>query len=113
MKQITAFTADPTQTITLILDNGAKVAFTMRYVTNQLGWFFGITYGSFVISSRRVVTSPNMLRAFRGILPFGLSVTVSDGLEPIYIDDFISGRAQFFLLNAEDVAGVEDLIQAR
>ncbi len=114
MRQITAFTSDPTQNITLILDDGAKVAFAMRYVTNQAGWFADITYGDTVLcTGRRLVTSPNLLRAFRGIIPFGIAITVSDGLEPIYIDDFSNGRAIFFLLNEADVAGVEDLIKAR
>lgn len=113
MKIITSFTTDPFQKLALILDDGSKVDFSLQYITNQLGWYYSFTYGSFAVNNRRLVTSPNMIRAFRGFLPFGLAVTTTDGLEPIYIDDFISGRASFYLLNSEDVADVEALIAAR
>lgn len=113
MKQITAFTADPSQNVTLILDNGDKVAFSMKYFPNQTGWFYSFTFGSFSVFNRRIVTSPNMIRSLRGFLPFGFAITTSDGYEPIYIDDFVNGRTSFYLLNSDDVSAIEGLITAR
>ncbi|RTL04651.1 hypothetical protein EKK58_10095 [Candidatus Dependentiae bacterium] len=113
MRLITSFTADPTQSISLVLDDGSKVNFTMRYISNQVGWFYSIEYGSFVVNNRRIVTSPNMLRAFRGIINFGIGVSTADGYEPIYIDDFSNGRASFYLLNEADVLAVEQAIKDR
>lgn len=110
MRKITAFTSDPTQTMILVLNDGSKVEFSMTYFPNQVGWFYSFTYGTFEVLNRRMVTSPNMIRALRGVLPFGLAITTLDGLEPIYVDDFITGRASFYLLDADDVAGVETMI---
>ncbi len=51
-----------------------------------------------------------MLRQFRNIIPFGLACVIADGFEPVYQDDFTSGRASLYLLNEADVAEVETLI---
>lgn len=113
MKLITALSNSSNQSIVLALDNGTKVTMTLRYYSNQQGWYYDLDYpdASFNVVNRRLVTSPNMLRAFRDIIPFGLSVTTSDGYEPIFIGDFVSGRTQIYLLNAADVAAVEAATQ--
>jgi hypothetical protein len=115
MTWINTITSDPYQVMTLKLDNGETIEFTLRYLTNQQGWYYSFTYGAFSINNRALVCSPNLLRAFRHILPFGLACTTEpapDGqmYEPIFKDDFSSKRAKFFLLNANDVADVESVI---
>lgn len=113
MRQINAFTQDPKQNLTVVLEDGSKAQMSLRYVTNQAGWYYDLTYGSFSVANRRLVNSPNMLRQFRGVLPFGLALTVSDGYEPIYQDDFVTGRVLVYVLSQADVLGVEALITAR
>lgn len=112
MKQITTITDAPNQNIVIVLDDGSKVNMTMNYFSNQQGWFYSIDYnsGQFVDNNRRMVTSPNMLTAFQNIIPFGLAVTTTDGYEPVFIDDFITGRASFYVLNADDVAAIQTAI---
>ena len=107
MKQIDSLTNAPRQNWQIVLDDGSLVDFTMWYCDNQKGWFYSFAYGTFVVSSRRMVTSPNMLRQFREIIPFGLAIYTTDEQEPVTVEDFVNGRAYFYVLNASDVAAVE------
>ena len=110
--QIVNLTQDPNQNITIVLGDGSTIAITFNYYANQQGWFYNLNYnnGQFVANGRRVVASPNMLSAFQNIIPFGLAVTTTDGYEPIFIDDFATGRASLFVLEADDVAITEAAI---
>ncbi len=111
MKLITAISNDAKQSMNIVLDNGTTVAMTLEYIGSQKGWFASLVYGTIqTFNLRRVVTSPNMLRAMRSVIPFGLACVTTDGLEPIYIDDFSSGRASLYILNSTDVAYVEQTI---
>jgi hypothetical protein len=74
------------------------------------GWYYSIVYGNFVLNNRRVVAGINILRAFRNILPFGFACTTTDKYEPIYIDDFKNGRANFYLLDSTDIVSVENML---
>lgn len=110
MKQLSSITGDPQQILNIVLDDGSRVEMFLSYWPQQSGWFYSLTYGNFSVANRRMVVSPNMLRQFRSIVPFGLCCTVIDGYEPIYQDDFSNGRASLYVLNAEDVLSTEELI---
>jgi hypothetical protein len=98
------------QEVNLRADSGDSVTLTLRYFDNQKGWFYSIAYGTFTLVNRRLIASPSLLRSFRRILPFGLACTTTDGQEPIFQDDFTSGRASIFLLSAADVQTMENSI---
>lgn len=109
MKLIDALTSDANQSVSVVLDDGTKVDLTFNYKESQQGWFYTLVYGAVLtINNRRLVNSPNMLRQFRGILPFGIACIVNDGLEPVYIDDLSNGRVSVYIMNPTDVATVED-----
>lgn len=110
MRQIDIITDVPSQVMILRLENGQNLNFSVFYSYNQSGWFYNLTYGSKTINGRRIVSSINMLRAFKNILPFGLACSVTDKHEPVFIDDFLNGRAKLYTLNQDDVANVEALI---
>lgn len=112
MTLINNITEQPSQKVDLILpDNSVIKDFYMQYMDNNQGWFFGLTYGTFVLNGMRAVVSPNILRAFRNVIPFGLGLNTIDGYESLFINDFSNGRASLYLLNANDVQAVEDIIQ--
>jgi hypothetical protein len=83
---------------------------TLNYIPAQQGWFYSLSYGSFVANLMRIVVSPNMIRRFRNIIPFGLAVTTIDGYEVINQSDWVSGRAQMYALFGTDIQAVETLI---
>lgn len=110
MRLIDALTDNAKQNIKLALEDGTRADLTLEFKANQSGWFYSLTYGDFVVLNRRLVNSPNMLRQFRGILSMGLACVVADGLEPVFLNDLISGRVQIFTLNSVDVISVEGLV---
>ena len=112
MTWINTITNTANQGMTLKLPNGDKISFDLIYMPQNQGWYYSFTYGNFSISNKRIVTGVNMLRAFRNILPFGFACVTKDGYEPIYIDDFTSGRANFYLLDSTDIVLVETMLAA-
>jgi hypothetical protein len=111
MTYINTITDDPVQTMTLKLDNGDSVIFNLSYFESQKGWFYNITYGTFALYNRRIVTGVNMLRGFRNLLPFGFACITDDGYEPVFKEDFKNSRAKFLLLDETDIGKVEDILQ--
>lgn len=112
MKLINGLTDTPKQSLLLVLEDQSVVEFTLRFIDNSKGWTYTITYGpkNFQANNRRLVSSPNMLHAFRNILPFGLACVVSDGTEPVFQTDFALGRCKLYILNEADVEQAEAVI---
>ncbi len=111
MRIINEITDEARQKHILTLDDGSSVDFELTYIRNQKGWFYSASrLDNFSVVNQRLVTSPNMIRKFKNIIPFGFACTASDGYEPINQDDFSTGRATFFLLNEEDVIAIEAAI---
>lgn len=108
MNQITALTDDPRQSLTISLDDNSKVSFSLVFREQQQGWFYSLIYGEFSLNNRRLVTSPNILRQFKNIIPFGIFIDSTDNLDPAFLEDFSSGRILFYVLNSEDVLTVEE-----
>jgi len=112
MTYIDAITDRPNQTMNLKLATGDFVYLTLRYSESQRGWYYSFTYGSFSVNNRRIVAGVNMIRALRGLLPFGFSCITTDGYEPVFKEDFANKRAKFFLLNVADMVQIETMLQA-
>lgn len=110
MKQITSITNDANQLLSLVLDDGSKVNMKLCYWPSQLGWFYSLSKGNFVVNNQRLVNSPNLLRAYRNIITFGICCTVVDGYEPVYQNDFKSDRVSLYILNEADILETETLI---
>lgn len=117
MQSIRNITADPNQQFKFQLPDGSVAYVDIRYVQNQSGWFYDFRYKDFIATNRRMVDTPNMLRQFRRIIPqIGIAIYTTDGdlmYEPIFLDDFLSGRAVLNILDAADVIYVEQVILKR
>lgn len=108
MKQITEITADASQQLTIATDAQDEFDLLLYYSDNQECWFFDLTFGDFELKGQRIVNHPNLLRAFKNIIPFGLSIATNDGGEILFIDDFETGRASLFILEQDEVTATED-----
>ena len=111
MLLVDSWTADPRQNMRISLEDGVIISVTLEYKENQQGWFMDIDSDVFTCHGRRLVSSPNLLRSFRGIIDFGIAVVTADGQDPAFKDDFTSGRVKFYTLNSEDVTEIEEKIQ--
>jgi len=108
MRQLTEITDDPKQTFDVITEDNQNFELGLEYSDQQQGWFFSIIFGNLSINGMRLTTSPNILRQYKNILPFGISIAVDDLSEPFLIDDFITERVKAFLLTPEEVEGIEE-----
>lgn len=107
MQIIETLTSYPNQLHQLVLDNGDTAEFRLYFSIRQLCWYFDLSYNGIIINGAKVVLSPNTLRQYKKILPFGIAF-FSDGMaEPFQVTDFADGTIQMGILNAEEVEQLE------
>lgn len=109
MQLIDRLTDDAIQQYNLLGDAGQQISFTLRYLPRQSRWLFDITYLDFTLNGVALTVALNALREFKNILNFGLAVSSTDGFEPQFIEDFLSGRIKIYLLNQAEVNSIEAL----
>lgn len=107
MKTITSLTDEPKQRHQLVLDTNNTVEFRLYFYPTQKSWYFDFFYNNLIVNGSKVVLSPNTLRNFKNIIPFGIGFVTDGFVEPYKLDDFSSGRVKMVLLNKEDVMEVE------
>lgn len=110
MKNITSITSSARQTMTLVLDNNESINFSIYFSPRMQSWFFDFTYKELTVNCSKVVLTPNALRQFRKIIPFGIGFSAESFVDPFQITDFSSGRVNMYLLNKEEVEQVESEI---
>lgn len=107
MQQITSITSVPKQRMQIVLDNNENFIFELYYSTRTQSWYFAFEYKDIQVSCLKVVLTPNALRQFKKLIPFGIAFTSSGNIEPFKQDDFLSGRINIFILNEEEVKQIE------
>lgn len=76
----------------------------------QNAWFMDLTWGDFVLKNERVSNSPNLLRQFRDLIPFGIFVAGRDDIDPLLITSW-TGDNEFWILDSTDLEYVETLYE--
>lgn len=107
MTTITGISAQPKQQLSFVLDDGSQVSAYLEYRPQQLGWFANLAWGDWSVNGLRLVSSPNLLRQFRNVIPFGLALLTSNNADPLNVTDFSTATSVLVLLNAADVELVE------
>lgn len=110
MTIVTGITSQPKQQMTLQIADGTQASFYLEYREQQTGWFWDLTWGAHTINGNRLTTFPNILRQWKNILPFGLSVVAPSGVDPLNPTDFIDGTIFLLQLTASDVVVVEQTV---
>ncbi len=108
MQQITSLTDNPKQLHQLVLENNETAEFRLYFSARQESWYFDLVYKDLTINCLKVVISPNTIRNFKRLLPFGIAFLSNGDVEPFQLDDFTSGRVQMYVLNSEEVQQVEE-----
>jgi hypothetical protein len=110
---LSGFSDLPNQVSLITLPDGSTVTLTTRFVAGQFGWNYDVSWNGLTppwqSNGRRLVASPNVLRQFRNVIPFGLTVSTTDGRDPSSVDDLVSGYATLLLLDPVDVVNIEEL----
>lgn len=107
MRQLDKLTSDPSQRYTVVTDTGVTFTLSLKYMPRLSAWAFSIIYGDTTIKDMQLMASPNLLRQWINIFPFGLAITSADTLDPLYVDDFTTGRINLYVLSESDVGEVE------
>lgn len=116
MKRITEISNDARQSLTPQLSDNDNFVLNLNYSEQNLGWYFDIIYGDKLnLVNRRITISPNLLRAYKNNIPFGLAclpinADLSFAKEPFFIDDFTSNRAALYILTFEELESFEESI---
>lgn len=113
MNIITTLTDYPNQRHSLVIDEGGSADFRLYFSGRQMSWYYDITYGDITINGSKVVLTPNSLRQFKNILPFGLRFFTDGYVEPFKIDDFSTGRIKMGILNSDEVQQIEKEVYNR
>lgn len=79
----------------------------MRFIPSQELWMMDVAYNDFSTKGLIVTQSPNMLRGYKNLIPFGIVCQTIDNLDPHFIDDFAIQRARLYLLDAAEVEEIE------
>lgn len=112
MLAVQNLTADANQTQNLVLPDGTIVTLTISYYPQQQGWSItNLTYGTFVLQGLWIVNTPNMLRQWKNLIPFGLACFSTQNREVTQQQDFATNEAQLFVLTSEEVLEYEDYLQ--
>jgi hypothetical protein len=109
MQILTGLTNAPAQTSAIPLDDGGTAQLSLRHSAGQQCWFYDLAHqpANFLLTGVRLVTSPNILRQYKNLLPFGLMCAIPAGGEPMTQDCLADGTATLVLLDAADVQTVE------
>lgn len=112
MYQITQITEDAVQTQTLLTPESYQIPITLKFVPMQAGWFLtNLQYQSFQIQGLRITNNPNMLRQYKGVIPFGLACFSLSYREPSLIEDFFSGYSSLYILSHAEVLQYENYLR--
>lgn len=110
MITLTEITEDPKQEFTVQLEDNSSFTMELEFIEQQEQWILNISNipnSDKVINGLRVVTSINLLGQFQRIIPFGILISTKEGDDPFRIDDFVSGRAAFNILNTDEVEEID------
>lgn len=107
MKLIDKITDSAIQTVTLIGNPNQSIELTLRYMPASQSWVMDVVYDDFSLYGVRVVANPNLLRQYKNKIPFGLLCTTAQPIDPYRINDFDTGYAKLYLMDADDVEEIE------
>jgi hypothetical protein len=83
---------------------GREAIFEIYHSENIMGFILDLTYGSFHSRGIRLVNNYNILGRYSNLLPFGIQIYGAH--DPFFQDDFSSGKNNFLLLEAAEVASL-------
>jgi hypothetical protein len=102
-KIIDGLTDDPAQQFFAVIDGYDSADIVLEWKPNQFGWFMNLTWGDFSVKNVRLGNFPNVLQQYKNVLPFGIGITGTNGLDPLTFDAWTTNN-QFYILDESDIA---------
>lgn len=107
MNRVDNLTKAANQQTTLLLPDGTAASVTLLFHGATERWTMNVTYGTRTVNGIGVAFHANILRQWKNTLPFGIACITSDQTDPFLADDFLTGRANLYLLSPADILLVE------
>lgn len=107
MFQITNLSANAHQQTTVLLEDKSAAVVSLNFYPRTQKWNIDVTHKTFSAKGIGLCIHPNLLRAFRNNLPFGIACYAEDGVDPFDITDFDTGRVKLYLLDS--TGGVDEV----
>ena len=112
--RINGISTDPYQEFNVnVPETGKQVKITLRYLPTQRAWYMDFLYENIEEKGIKLVITPNILRSYKKILPFGLMITSANDMYPMDIDSFYSEQNSLYLLDSVYVNNLENSIYGR
>lgn len=108
MREITTINDYPKQSFFITIENYEAAEIILEFKSSQVGWFLSMNWGTLGIKQMRVVASPNILSQFANVIPFGITITGPDSIDPFSLDAWLTGW-KFYILDEIDLPDVEAL----
>lgn len=102
MIQVTNLSDAANQLSTVTLADGSTLSLNLIFRAATQRWTVSATRGDFTVNDVNMCLNPNLLRAFRETIPFGLTIISTDGADPFDINDWINGRCLLYVLDNTD-----------
>lgn len=111
MRQIVVLNDQAKQNFRVSVANYDFVDVTMEFCRSQYAWYMSIKWGdTFESNNDRVACSPNILRQYRKLIPFGFLIRGPDSIDPFAIDAWMTGW-EIYILDETDLVDVEALYE--
>lgn len=107
MKLINKLNSDPIQRAYITGNPGQRIIMDIRFMPRMSLWVADFTLDDFSLKGITLLTSPNVLRSYKNIIPFGIACLTDDAEDPRNLNDFESGYASLYLLTQEEVEAIE------
>lgn len=103
----------PLQRKTFNLPDGDLIEVTLYFMPMQKMWVFReIIYNEIIIRNVKIVSSVNILRQFKNIIPFGIACDSTEGRDPQFSRDFLEGKNTLYILSQAETQQIEDYLSA-
>lgn len=106
MQEITGITAEYKQKLSITITNFGYADLTLSYKPNQFAWFFDLTWQEFTTTNQQLTMSPNILRQYRNILPFGIICSNNNNLDPLVLESFVTDT-KLYLIDSSEIISLE------
>lgn len=98
-------TDSPMQRANLLINEQNNAQLEVRFFPFQQEWTYSLQWNSVTITGAGLVLSSDLLSQWRHLIPFKLICVAADGLDPMSIDDFSSGRVGLYVSMREENDG--------
>ncbi len=101
------------QIVNIQMPDGSIGTLELIFLASIQRWIYNFTHPKFtngMIQGQMLCQHPNILRNFKNIINFGMSIISSTGNDPVGIEDFVNGNISIYILDASDVQYLETSI---